>query len=85
MMTEWRYKIDLAGVMLKCAEEHDLSHAEEDCPAEVKEAIATEITKAWPLKRFAPVIRESKSIAEINRVLRNIYDEADRSSVWCGI
>jgi hypothetical protein len=84
-MTEWRHKINLAGVMFKCAEEHDLAHVEEDCPEEVKEAIATEIVKAWPLKRFAQTIRQAKSIAEVNRILENIYDEADRSSVWCGI
>jgi hypothetical protein len=84
-MAEWRHKINLAGVMFDCAAQHDLTHVEEDCPEEVKEAIATEIIKAWPLKRFAPVVREAKSIAEVNRVLKSIYDEADRSSVWCGL
>jgi hypothetical protein len=65
--------------MCRCAEEHDLTHIEEDCPEEVKEAIAIEIVKAWPLKRFAQTIRQAKSIAEVNRILKNIYDDLIQS------
>ena len=81
----WRYEIDLAGVLLKCAEQYDLERVEEDCPEEVKEMIATELEKAWPLKRFATAIRKCKSIAALNRTLENVYIEADFSRVWCGI
>jgi hypothetical protein len=81
----WLYRIDLAGVMLQCAEKHDLTRVEEDCPEDVKELIAVEISKADPLKRFAESVRNSKSIAELNRILQKIYDEADFRRVWCGL
>jgi hypothetical protein len=81
----WRYKIDLANVLIECAEKHDMSRVEEDCPEEVKEMIIQEISKASPLKRFAKPIQDCKSIAALNRVLEQIYDESDFSRVWCGI
>lgn len=81
----WRHKIDLADVMLKCAEQYDLTRAEEKCPDEVKELIAAEISKALPLRRFAASLRTCKSIAEFNRVLDRVYNEADLMRVWCGI
>ena len=84
-MTDWRYKIELCAVLGKCNEEHDLSRFEEPCPAEVREAVAKEITKALPLVRFAKQVRAVKSIAEFNRVLARIYDEADEKLVWCGM
>ena len=84
-MAAWRYKIDLAGVMLKCVEQYDLSRVEEDCPIEIKELIATEISKAPPLACFATAIRNCKSIAELDRTLTKIYDRADLRLVWCGI
>jgi hypothetical protein len=65
--------------------QHDLSRIEEDCPAELKEAIATEIAKALPLVKFVEVVRRRKSIADLTRLMEAIYDEADATSVWCGL
>jgi flagellar motor switch protein FliM len=84
-MTNWRYRIELAKVLEKCNENHDLSHYEEECPQDVKDLIAAEISKAWPLTRLAPRVTESKTIAELNRVLQLVYDVADAELVWCGI
>lgn len=84
-MVAWRYHIELNKVLDELNEQFDLSRYEEDCPSEVKEAIVKEISKAMPLKRFVPTLRDSLSIAEVNRVIQCIYDEADRSLVWCGL
>ena len=81
----WRYRTDLANVLVNAAEKYDLSRFEEDCPEEVKEMIAAEIAKAFPLKRFVAPIKACKSIAELNRLLDKIYDAADLNRVWCGI
>jgi hypothetical protein len=81
----WQYTIDLAGVLDKACEEFDLSLVENDCPKAVKENIANELKKAFPLARFAPRIMKAKSIAAVNRILNTVYDEADRSKVWCGL
>jgi hypothetical protein len=75
----------LNQILKQVSENYDLSREEEDCPAEVKEAIAVELEKAPPLKRFAEHIRNAKSIAKVNRVLDNVWDEADYSKVWCGV
>jgi hypothetical protein len=80
-MARWQYKINLGSVL----EKYDLSRVEEDCPMEVKEAIAAEIAKAPPLVKFVEVVRRSKSIAALKRLLEGIYDEADETGVWCGI
>jgi hypothetical protein len=82
-MANWRYRIKLGSVLEKCNEKFDLSRHEEDCPEEVRELIATEVSKAMPLHRFSRRVRAVKSIAELNRLLALIYDEADRSLVWC--
>lgn len=84
-MVNWRYRIELAEILQKCSKDHDLSHYEEECPKDVKEAIAAEISKALPLSRLAPRVMESKTIAELNRVLQLVYDVADAELVWCGI
>lgn len=81
---EWREKINLNSVLAKMDSEHDLSRLEEDCPAEVKEAIAVEVAKSSTLGYFAGRIRRAKSIAAVNRVLARLFDEADKFKVWCG-
>lgn len=83
-MANWNYKIELNKVMTKVSNDFDLSNYEEECPKEVKEAIAIEVEKAIPLKHFAPKLRKAVSIAEVNRIIERVYNEADRSLVWCG-
>jgi hypothetical protein len=63
----------------------DLSRAEADCPTELKEAIAAELAKAPPLVKFVELVRRRKSIADLNRLLESIYDEADETGVWCSL
>jgi hypothetical protein len=70
-MANWRYKIELNKVLTEMSEKHDLERHEEPCLKEVKEALANEIGKAWPLKRFCEKILKAKSIAEVNRILEN--------------
>jgi hypothetical protein len=84
-MVQWLFKIELNHVIYKCNEDYDLSHFEEPCPNEVKEAIATEVEKAYPLQRFAKRVRNCKTIAALNRILDDIFDIADRELVWCGM
>ncbi len=81
----WRYKIDLAGALKKAGDKYDLEFVEENCPKEVKELLASEVKKAFPIAYFAPQIMKAKSIAAVNRILEKVYDEADRSAVWCGL
>ena len=83
-MANWREKIELNEVLSKMSDEYDLSLLEEDCPTPVKEAIAKEIEKSTWLKRFSSRIRKAKSIAAVNRILEQVFDEADRMKVWCG-
>lgn len=83
-MAAWRHKIELNKVIREASEKHDLSRFEEPCPEEVKIALAEEVKKAWPLQRFAGYITERKSIAELNRILENLFNAADREKVWCG-
>ena len=84
-MANWKEQIKLNAVLRQAGEEHDLSRHEEDAPESVKESIASEIEKAASLREFAPSVRRSKSIAELNRVIRCIYDTADERLVWCGL
>ena len=81
----WRYKIELNQRLREMGEQFDLSYLEEDCPQEVKQAISAECRKAPSLRRFAEIVLGCKSIAAVNRVLAAIYDEADRSAIWCGM
>jgi hypothetical protein len=81
----WRYKIDLNQVIAELMDDYDLTCMEEDCPPEVKERLIAEISKATPLLRFIDQLQEVKSIAAVNRVLSDVYDEADVSKVWCGL
>ena len=83
-MAIWKYKIELGRVMDEMSDKFDFSRLEEDCPQEVKEAIAVEISKAPPLARFAKKVKSVKSNAEMNRVLDSIYDVADDELVWTG-
>lgn len=80
----WRETIELNPVISEMSEKYDLDHVENDCPEEVKEKLAGEVEKSWTLKRFAPKLLKAKSIAEVNRILGNVFNEADRSKVWCG-
>ena len=84
-MRRWVCKIALGKVLAEIGEKHDLSRFEEPCPQEALDAIASEIQKAPQLLRFAHEMRACKSIAAANRVIERVYDEADRSGVWCGI
>jgi len=83
-MAVWRYKIRLNEALEANNEEFDLSRHEEDCPVAAKERIAEQLELSPPLVRFATRVRECKSIAEVNRVLVHVFDEADSSRVWCG-
>ena len=80
----WRHEIELNDALAEADERFDLSRVEEPMPDEVKDLIIAELRKAWPLSRFVKQIQDAKSIAEGNRVLENIFNEADRSRVWCG-
>lgn len=84
-MANWRYKITLNQTLSNLADEYDLKCVEEDCPQPVKEAIIKELLKANPLVGFVGQIRASKSIAAVNRVLEQVYNEADRNLIWCGM
>lgn len=80
----WREKIELNQVVSKMSEKYNLGNYEEPCPKEVKEELAKEIEKSFALSRFAAKIRSSKSIAAVNRILENVFNEADVKKVWCG-
>ena len=84
-MAQWIEKIELNGVLGKAGEKFDLSRAEEDCPDEVKNDLAAEVAKSIWLSRFSGRLRGARSIAEVNRILEQVFDEADRHRVWCGL
>lgn len=81
----WREHIDIAGVLEVMSEKYDLEREEEPCPPEVGEALAAEASKSIWLNRFGSELRASKSIAETNRILNRLYNDADRHRVWCGM
>lgn len=81
----WRHKIELNKVISDMSDKYDLSQFEKTCPREVKEALANEVKKAWPLARFADRLMKAKTIAAVNRLLETIFTEADYHRVWCGI
>lgn len=83
-MAKWHYKIQLNEVLEQASEDFDLSCFEKKCPKSVKTKLAAEVEKAPPLARFGARILRAVSIAEVNRVLSEVFDEADRSRVWCG-
>lgn len=83
-MANWQHKIQLNEIIEQCSEEFDLERHEEPCPDVVKERLAVEVAKALPIAHFAGRIRTVNSIAELNRVLARLFDDADRHSVWCG-
>lgn len=84
-MANWRWTIDLKGILNKAADEHDLEKVELPCPDPVRNALAEEVSKAPPLRRFAGAIRAAETIAEVNRILNRVYEEADYAKVWCGL
>ena len=84
-MANWRFQIQLNKVLADQEEKHDFSRVEEPCPQECLEELAVEVSKAWPLARFAGQLRKAKSIAEVNRILENVYNAADTHRVWCGL
>ncbi len=85
LMANWQEQIELNKVLTRMNEQHDLSRLEEDCPIEVKDAIANEIKKSRHLCIFMGRVKKCKSIAAVNRVLDAIFDRADSCFVWCGL
>lgn len=83
-MAAWRYKIELNPLIQTLSEQYDLTNHEEPCPDEVREQLALEVEKAWPLNMYGKKLRKAKSIAELNRILNNVFDRADLEMVWCG-
>ncbi len=79
----WIYECDLNGAIRRNNKQHDLSRHEEPIPPEVVTTICAELQKAPPLARFVREVCEAKSIAALNRILTNVFDEADRRRVWC--
>lgn len=84
-MANWRHKIELNQAINKVSEEYDLTRLEEPCPVEVRDALAVECEKVFPLRRFGKKFRDAKSIAEVNRILDDVFDVADKKLVWCGL
>lgn len=80
----WESSIELNAVLSEVNDEFDLSRHEEDCPTEVKERIAAEVRKSPQLEYLADDLLECESIAEFNRMLNCVFDEADAERVWCG-
>ena len=80
----WREKIELNAVLDKCNEKYDLSCVELNAPEEVKEWISQEIRKSIWLNRHITPIKNAKTIAELNRILERVFNDADQYKVWCG-
>jgi hypothetical protein len=84
-MPRWDYQIELNKVIQEIDNEYDLSCHEEECPKEALDKIAKELTKAPPLVRFAGRVQQAQTIAELNRILEQVFDKADECRVWCGL
>ena len=84
-MTKWRYKIKLNEVNTALDALHDFSITEDPVPQPILEAVAHEVEKAWPLKRFAKDIRNATCTAHLNRILTRLWDHADLEKVWTGM
>lgn len=84
-MPQWIEKIELGEVLRKVNEEFDLSRVEERCPVPVKKQLIAVIEKSSKLRHFADAIHKARSIAALNRLIEEIYNEADRVRVWCGL
>lgn len=82
-MAAWRERIALNHVIEQMNKKYGLDRAEDDCPEEVKEAIATELLKSRALGHYAGKVRKVKAIAALSRLLSRIYDDADQHLVWC--
>lgn len=81
----WREKIQLGKAICKINEKFDLSRHEDLCPDEAKELLAKVVEKSIWLKRFSANFRGAKSIAEVNRIIEQVYNRADQHRVWCGL
>ena len=81
----WKYKIKLNPLIIGLSEKYDLSCEEEPCPEEVKLLLSQEVEKAIPIARFGNKIKKCVTIAEVNSVIDDVYDIADRESIWCGL
>lgn len=81
----WRYKLNLGEVISECDEKFDLSKHEEAVPEEVKTRISDCLSSSNILNAWASKVRHSRSIAELNRILDEIYDIADRQKIWLGL
>lgn len=82
-MANWRWKIGLNQAISKNSKEFDLTRHEEPCPKIALKRLADEVAKAPPLAHFSRRFLRCKSIAEANRVLDEVYNEADVALVWC--
>lgn len=83
-MANWRYKIELRALLHKASEQYDFND-DDDVPEEVKEAVAQELLKAPPLREFADQVRDAVTVADLDDILRDVYDMADFERVWCGL
>ena len=84
-MTNWREGIELNAAIAESSERFDLSRHEEPMPTEAAERLACAVESSVWLQRFGRQIREAKSIAEVNRILASVFNEADKKLVWCGL
>ena len=84
-MARWRESIELNKVVASVSDEFDLTRLEEDCPEEAKSRLAAEVEKSSWLRRHGKRLREARSIAEVNRILESVFEDADRHLIWCGL
>ena len=83
-MANWKYKINLNGLITTLTEEYDLTDDDSFCPDPVKKQLAEEVKKAFPLSHFAVMLLEAETVGDVNSILADIFDDADRKLVWCG-
>lgn len=84
-MAMWREKIGLNKAIAKANDQFDLTRLEEPCPQEVKDMICAEIKKSNVLNCHVFRIQSCKTIAELNRKLERVFDDADKFLIWCGL
>lgn len=84
-MTTWISTIELNPLINSLSLKYDLDREEEPAPEEVRIALSKEVSKSIFLIDFSIPLLEAKSIAELNRILNQVYDEADRRKIWCGL
>lgn len=83
----WNYSIELNKVISDCNSNYQLDQMdfEDDCPEEIKQLISEEVKKAKPLAKYSGKILDVVTIHDLNCLLEEIFDEADRRRVFCGI